>query len=177
LRFAQCEAGVLGADPNAVAIGGDSAGGQLSAVIAQRTRADRPPRAQLLLYPSLDIGHEEWPSHALFERGFVLTRADIAWFNQAYTGGQRDRNDPGLSPLRAADLSGLCPAIIVTCGFDPLRDEGEAYAKALEKAGTSVVWWREAGLLHGFANMTGFSPVSAQATERVAAAFGKLVRS
>lgn len=176
LRFGQSEASALGADPNAVAIGGDSAGGQLAAVLAQRTRADRPPRAQLLLYPTVDIG-TEWPSYRLFGRGFFLTQADIAWFNQSYVTGDLGAKDPGLAPLRAADLSGLCPAILVTCGFDPLRDEGEAYAKALEQAGTPVVFWRESGFLHGFAHMTQFSPAAAEAMERVATALGKALRS
>jgi len=178
LRFGQSEARALGADPNAVAIGGDSAGGQLSAVIAQRTRADRPPRVQLLLYPTVDLGRaDDWPSRKAFARGFILTAEDIAWFDQSYTLGKNGMTDPGLAPLRAADLSGLCPAIIVTCGFDPLRDEGEAYAKALEKAGTQVVAWREPGLLHGFAHMAAFSRVSRDGMERVALALGKALRS
>lgn len=179
LRFGQSEARALGADPRAVAIGGDSAGGQLSAVIAQRTRADRPPRVQLLLYPTVDIGNgnsDEWPSRKAFARGFYLTAEDIAWFDQRYTLGKTGMTDPGLAPLRAADLSGLCPAIIVTCGFDPLRDEGEAYAKALEKAGTQVVAWREPGLLHGFAHMAAFSRVSRDGMERVGVALGRALR-
>jgi acetyl esterase len=175
LRFGQSEARTLGANPDAVAIGGDSAGGQLGAVVAQRTRGDRPPRAQLLLYPAVDIGGE-WPSYALFGRGFFLTALDIAWFNERYTAGRKGADDPGLAPLRAADLSGLAPAVIVTCGFDPLRDEGEAYAKALERAGTKVTFWREPGLLHGFVHMAPFSPVSSQAMDRVAAALRRALR-
>jgi acetyl esterase len=175
-RFGQNQAQTLGADPDAVAIGGDSAGGQLAAVVAQRTRGDRPPRAQLLMYPSVDIGGE-WPSHKLFSRGFFLTAVDIAWFNQGYLAGRNGADDPGLAPLRAADLSGLAPAVIVTCGFDPLRDEGEAYAKALEHAGTKVTFWREHGLLHGFAHMAAVAPIASQAMDRVAAALAQTLRS
>lgn len=177
LRFGQSEARALGSDPNAVAIGGDSAGGQLAAVVAQRTRGDRPPQVQLLLYPTVDIGGSEWPSRKLFERGFVLTAADIAWFDRIYTQGRDGTTDPGLAPLRAADFSGLCDAMIVTCGFDPLRDEGEAYAKALEKAGTKVIAWREPGLLHGFAHVAQVSQVCSEAMDRVADALGKALRS
>ncbi|HET6336843.1 MAG TPA: alpha/beta hydrolase [Polyangiales bacterium] len=177
LRFAQNEAPALGADPNVIAMGGDSAGGQLSAVVAQRTRGDRPPALQLLLYPTVDIGGSEWASRQLFGRGFLLTTEDIAWFDQAYTLGKDGQADPGLAPLQAADFSGLCPAIVVTCGFDPLRDEGEAYAKALEKAGNRVVAWREPGLLHGFAHMGPISRVCRQAMERTAVAVGTALRS
>jgi acetyl esterase len=176
-RFGQSEARSLGADPNAVAIGGDSAGAQLSAVISQRTRTDRPPCLQLLLYPTVDIGGEEWPSRKLFARGFYLTAEDIAWFDRAYTLGKKGVTDPGLAPLRAADLSGLCPALVVTCAFDPLRDEGEAYVKALEQTGTRVVAWREPGMLHGFAHMSPFSQVAREAMDRVAVALGKALRS
>jgi acetyl esterase len=179
LRFAQIDAQALGADPNRVAIGGDSAGGQLAAVVAQRTRGDRPPALQLLLYPTVDIGGYEWPSRKLFERGFFITQKDIAWFDHAYTLGQ-GRNgtiDPGLAPLRATDFSGLCPTILVTCGFDPLRDEGEAYAKELEKAGVQVTAWREPGFLHGFAHMGPISIVAREAMERVAVAVGKSLRT
>jgi acetyl esterase len=173
-RFGQSEARTLGANPDAVAIGGDSAGGQLSAVLAQRTRADRPPRAQLLLYPSVDIGGT-WPSYKLFGRGFYLTELDIEWFNEHYAAGRKGADDPGLAPLRAQDLSGLAPAVIVTCGFDPLRDEGEAYAKALARSGSEVIHWREHGLLHGFAHMTSFSPVARQAMDRAAVALRRVL--
>jgi acetyl esterase len=177
LRFAQTQATSLGADPKAVAIGGDSAGGQLSAVVAQRTRRDRPPRLQLLLYPTVDVGGNEWPSRKLFGRGYLLTAEDIAWFDKAYCVGQDGMKDPGLAPLRAADLSGLCPAIVVTCGFDPLRDEGEAYVKALEQAGNDVIAWREPGLLHGFAHMGPISKVCREAMERAGEELGKALRS
>jgi acetyl esterase len=179
LRFAQAEARALGADPARVAMGGDSAGGQLTAVIAQRTRHDRPPRLQALFYPTVDIGGAEWPSRELFGRGFYLTTEDIRWFDQRYVGHLpvSSELDPGIAPLRAADVSGLCPALIVTCGFDPLRDEGEAYAKALEQAGVPVTAWREPCLLHGFMNMGAVSPAARVALERIVLELGRALRS
>jgi acetyl esterase len=177
LRYAQREAPALGADPARIGIGGDSAGGQLSAVVAQRTRSDNPPRLQVLLYPTVDIGGSEWRSRALFRTGFLLSAEDIRWFDQQYTQGKDGRKDPGLAPFRADDLSGLCPAIVLTCGFDPLRDEGEAYAEALEKAGNRVVAWRETGLIHGFAHMAVVSRVADEAMHRLAAKIGEMLRS
>ena len=177
LRYAQANAGSFGADPARVAIGGDSAGGNLATVIAQRTRDDHPPCAQLLLYPTVDIAGD-WPSRHLFGRGFYLTSADMDLFNGWYLGAaQRELlQHPELSPLRAADHSGLCPALLVTCGFDPLRDEGEAYARKLDTAGTKVTTWREPGLLHGFVHMAAVSPVADAALARVATEFARVVR-
>ncbi|HKU39765.1 MAG TPA: alpha/beta hydrolase [Polyangiales bacterium] len=166
-RFAQAHASELGADPDAIAVAGDSAGGNLSAVVAQRTRHDRPPRLQVLIYPNTDVDRSR-PSRTLFGRGFMLTAADIDWFDGHYSGGVP--REPGYAPLTAADFSGLCPAVIVTCGFDPLRDEGEAYARALQAAGNRVDFWREAGLVHGFLHMSPVSPSAEQAMARLAAA-------
>jgi len=157
VRWASEHAEELGADPTRLAVAGDSAGGALSAVIARQCAEQAGPalRAQLLIYPCTDL-LEERPSRQLFGNGLLLTRTDIAWFNSMYA-----RNiglgDPRVSPLRAASLSGSCPAVVVTCGFDPLRDEGEAYALALRDAGNHVVSWREPGLLHGFIHCAGVS--------------------
>lgn len=177
LRYAQREARTLGADPARIGVGGDSAGGQLSAVIAQQTRDDNPPQLQVLLYPTVDIGGYEWPSRALFGNGFLISTEDIRWFDRAYTQGKDGRKDPGLAPLRAADFTGLCPAIVLTAGFDPLRDEGEAYAEALKKAGNRVTAWREPGLIHGFAHMSPVSRVADQAMRRLATKIGEMLRS
>ncbi|MCI0689049.1 MAG: alpha/beta hydrolase [Sporichthyaceae bacterium] len=149
----------LGADPARIAIGGDSAGANLAAVIsAEAAHAGGPtPAAQLLLYPAIDRTDQAvYPSLELFADGFFLTREEIDWFKLNYTGGL-DLIDPRLSPLHAKDLSGLPPALLVTAGFDPLRDEGEAYAAALRAAGTPVVLRREPSLIHGFANMIDLS--------------------
>ncbi len=173
LRYGQAHAAELGADPARVALGGDSAGAKLTAIVAQQTRAHRPPVAPRLIYPKVDLGRH-WPSRAHFARGYYLTGEDIDWFDAQYA-GQADPDDPGHSPLRAADLSNLPPALLLTCGFDPLRDEGEAYAEALRKAGNRVIAWREPGLLHGFLHMAQVSPTAARALTRIAIDFRALL--
>jgi acetyl esterase len=152
---ADADAGSLGADPARVAIGGDSAGANLSTVVSQlATRDGGPvPAAQLLLYPTTDRA-TPYPSLDLFADGFFLTRQQMDWYDEQYfVGSGADPTDPLRCPLRAADLSGLPPALVVTAGFDPLRDEGEAYAAAMAAAGTPVTVRREASMVHGFANM------------------------
>ncbi|MET0384669.1 MAG: alpha/beta hydrolase [Polyangiales bacterium] len=176
LRWASEHAAELGADPQRIALGGDSAGGNLSAVIAQDIARDGGPalRAQLLIYPCTDL-LEEWPSRVLFGKGMILTRSDMDWFNDLYT-RPVDRASPRISPLRAASLAGLPPALVVTAGFDPLRDEGEAYAEALRKAGNRVVSWRERGLLHGYINYAGLSRECRSATKRIGTELAALLR-
>jgi acetyl esterase len=151
LRWAQKNAATLGADPRRVSIGGDSAGANLSAVICQES-LDHPPVAQLLIYPPTD-GGTTWPSHELFNEGFFLSRKDRAAFSRSYQAPKTDRKRD--SPLRGSDLSNLPPALVITAGFDILRDEGEAYAKALAAAGNVVHSQRYAGLGHGFVHLTG----------------------
>ncbi|HKE50575.1 MAG TPA: alpha/beta hydrolase [Actinomycetes bacterium] len=157
LQWTFAHAAELDADPARIAVGGDSAGANLAAVASARlAHEDGPkPAAQLLIYPPVDR-YTDHPSLELFGDGFFLTRAEIDWFQQCYS-GQADRSDPRLSPLNAPDLSGLPPAIIVTAGFDPLRDEGEAFAATLRDAGTEVLFRRESTLIHGFANMIDLS--------------------
>jgi len=167
LSFASEQAQTLGADPNRIAIGGDSAGGCLAAVAAHAFAHGKLPalKAQVLIYPATDhVG--TWRSRELFKEGYLLTAQDIAWFTRLYA----DRvplDDPRLSPLRTPDLREQCPAIVITAGFDPLRDEGEAYAQALREAGNVVVNWREPSLIHGFINFAGFSRESRRATKRI----------
>lgn len=169
-RWARVHAADLGADPASVAVGGDSAGGTLSTVVAHLAVREREPAPtlQLLVYPAVDRSTSR-PSLDLFARGFLLTRAEIEWFHAHYAGhAGADRSDPRLSPLRAPDLSGLPPAIVVTVAFDPLRDEGEAYAAALSAAGTRTTLRRLRGVVHGFVNMAGVSPTSRDALLEVA---------
>ena len=156
-RWACAHAERLGADPARIAVGGDSSGGNLAAVIALSAREEAlpAPALQLLIYPVMDRNACR-PSEELFAEGFFLTRADVHWFHQHYSARQ-DPDEPRLWPLRAKDLSGLSPALVVTAGFDPLRDEGEAYAAALEAAGTPVTLRRHDGLIHGFINLGGVS--------------------
>lgn len=171
LRWAQRHAAELGADPARVGIGGDSAGANLSAAVAQLAAAEgAPPACQVLIYPAVDRTHP-YPSLDLFADGFFLTRASIAWFHGQYSGapGTHDR-DPRLGPLHAESLAGLAPALVVTAGFDPLRDEGEAYAAALLAAGNMTVLRRFDSLIHGFINMVGVSPVCRDAVVEIAGA-------
>jgi acetyl esterase len=167
--WAHANAARLGADPRRVAIGGDSAGGNLSAVVAQLAKTGGPtPALQLLLYPAVDRTTERG-SMERFKDGFLLTRAETRWFTRHYTGDDPvTKRDPRVSPLVRPDLSGLAPALVFTAGFDPLRDEGDAYAEALRAAGTPVVHRRFTGLVHGFANMTALSRSSREAFHEVA---------
>ncbi|HVP03281.1 MAG TPA: alpha/beta hydrolase [Solirubrobacteraceae bacterium] len=170
LRWGIDNAVALGADPARVAVGGDSAGGNISAVAARLAARDGGPgpALQLLIYPATDATTTR-PSGGLFAEGFFLTRAQMDWFVGHYS-GDADLTDPRMSPLLADDLSGLAPALVVTAGFDPLRDEGEAYAEALRAAGTPVVLRRFPGLIHGFANAAGISRVSRDALIELAGA-------
>lgn len=153
----------LGGDPRRVVVGGDSMGGCLAAVVCQLARdgGEPVPAAQWMLYPATDrIAHGE--SRRLFGEGFLLTERLLAWFMERYLAGA-DPHDPRVSPLRHPDLRGLPPAVLVTAGFDPLHDEGRAYADALAAAGVSVRYRCREGLVHGFAQMTGAVPEARQA--------------
>lgn len=154
LRFVQAHAAEFSADPDRVAIGGDSAGGNLAAAacLVMRDQGFPPPWLQVLIYPAVDMRCQA-DSHRLFAEGFLLSEADIQYYLGHYAPG--DLLDPRTSPLLAEDLSGLPQAVVVTAGFDPLRDEGEAYARALAAAGVSVEHLDAMDMVHGFANMDG----------------------
>ena len=138
LRWAQAHAAELGADPQRVAMGGDSAGANLATVTALETRGQSPPAAQLLIYPPTDEDRER-PSHTLFGAGYFLDAGDRSAFARCYLEGCGvTATDPRVSPLRTPDLTGAAPAMVVTAGFDILRDEGIAYAEALAAAGVTV---------------------------------------
>ena len=169
LRWAQGNAASLGADPARVSIGGDSAGGNLSAVAARlAARGGAPPAAQLLIYPTTDAA-SEYPSRQLFGEDFFLSRADSDEFFRHYlTGTGVGRDDPRVSPLRATDLGALPPTLLVTAGFDILRDQGRAYAAALRAAGGTVCLRHFPSLGHGFINTVGVSPAARRATANIA---------
>lgn len=168
LRWAQAHAAELGADPARVTIGGDSAGGNLAAVIAIETRGDRPPAAQLLIYPATDAKNTR-PSQRLFGQGYFLSDEDRASFTRYYLEGTgTPQRDWRVAPLYAEDHSGLAPALVVTAGFDMLRDEGDAYADALHAAGTPTRRMCADAHGHGFLHMTGVSPGARQSMVRVA---------
>ena len=172
-RSALARAESLGADPACVAVGGDSAGGQLAAVTCLRARqAGEPqPALQLLVYPATDLAVHH-PSRERFGRGLLLEADTMAWYEAQLTSGPTpvDRRDPLLSPLHAPDLSGLAPAHVVTAGFDPLRDEGEAYARRLAEAGVPTVLRRHAGMPHGFASVAGVVPAAGRAVAEMGGA-------
>jgi len=154
-NWAYEHAGELGAIPGRIAVGGDSAGGNLAAVVCQLARDDGGPAPvlQWLLYPRTDFTAQT-RSLSLFARGFVLTKRDMDWFESQYLRRSAlDRADPRVSPLLAESLSGLAPALIAVAGFDPLRDEGESYATALRAAGTAVDLRYLGSLTHGFASL------------------------
>lgn len=165
----------LGTRRDQIAVGGDSAGANLATVVAQLAKKTGGPApiAQLLLYPALDRTVPR-PSLELFAKGFFLTRADVEWFTAHYL-GKTDPADERASPLCARDVTGIAPAVVVTAGFDPLRDEGEEYAHKLEAAGVPVVLRRYERLIHGFANMSGVSPACREATAEVADLFRETV--
>jgi acetyl esterase len=169
-RWAVAHAPELGADADRVAVGGDSAGGNLSVVTAQLAARDGgpAPALQLLIYPAVDLTEARTASGRLFGDGFYLTENDRQWHTRHYfSGPEVDASDRRASPALTEDLSGLAPAIVITAGFDPLRDEAEAYAEALRKAGTRVVQDRAPELIHGFINMTTI-PAARDATLRLA---------
>jgi acetyl esterase len=149
-RWVSAHASELGGDPARLAVAGDSAGGNLSAVVARRARdAGGPPIAfQLLVYPGTDMTCA-LPSHTENGTGYLLDSDTINWFFEHYL-ADADPRDPDASPLFVDDLSGLPPALVVTAEFDPLRDEGEAYAERLRQAGVSVTTSRYDGMIHGF---------------------------
>lgn len=152
-RALAAEAESLGLDRERLAIGGDSAGGNLSAVLALETRDDEVrPCFQLLIYPAVDMTMSS-PSIDELGQGFFLEKPTIAWYLEQYL-GDADRKHPRASPLFVDDLSGLPPALVVTAGFDPLCDEGAAYAERLRDAGVEVAHHHHGSMFHGFWNCT-----------------------
>ncbi|MCW2768575.1 MAG: alpha/beta hydrolase [Aeromicrobium sp.] len=160
----------LGIDPTRIAVGGDSAGGNLAAVVAQQTVAagGPSPAFQLLIYPVTDF-LETAPSRLTYAEGFFLTKAFMDLAEENYLVGGEDRSDPRLSPLHG-DVTGVAPAYVVTAGFDPLMDEGNAYADKLRAAGVPVEHVCEDGLIHGFINMVAIGRTAPKAVRRAAAA-------
>jgi acetyl esterase len=144
----------LGGDPSRLAVGGDSAGGNLAAVVALMARDRHGPRLayQLLIYPVTDTACDtvSWQDHG---QGYLLTREMMRWFQTHYLRDASDGENPYAAPLRARDLQGLPPALVITAEFDPLRDEGEAYAAHLRSAGVPTTLKRYDGMIHGFFNM------------------------
>jgi acetyl esterase len=154
-QWAAAHATDLGADAKRVAIGGDSAGGNLTAVVAQmaRDKGGPPLVFQLLIYP-VTVAAFDTPSYRDNAEGYLLTAGDMRWFWDHYLKNAADGENPYASPLRAKSLKGMPPAMVITAEFDPLRDEGEQYAHRLEEAGVPTRLSRYDGMIHGFFGMT-----------------------
>jgi acetyl esterase len=169
----------LGGDPDRLAVAGDSAGANLAAVVAQGARDAGAPglAAQLLVYPATDLEDDEgqrYPSRLENAEGYFLSAQDMRWFGGHYIPAGVDRRDPRLSPLHG-DLRGLPPAVVVTAELDPLRDEGRAYARALEEAGVKVAALEFDGLVHGFFGMAAVVPACDRAVRTTCAALRALL--
>lgn len=171
LRWVAAHAASFGGDPARLAVAGDSAGGNLAAVTALRARdgGGPPVKAQLLIYPVTDHYTARHPSYADRGTGFGLTGETMDWFWDLYLSDPAHAAHPDASPLRAASLSGLPRAYVVTAGFDLLRDEGEAYATRLRDAGVAVDEARYADMNHGFFNWVGLIDRSTEAMDAACA--------
>jgi acetyl esterase len=156
-------------DTSKLAVGGDSAGGNLAAAVALRSRDEKGPPLcfQLLVYP---VTHHDFGTASYSENaeGYLLTKATMEWFWNHYLRDANDSKNPLVSPLLARDLRGLPPAVVYTAEFDPLRDEGEAYAACLTAAGVSVTLKRFQGQIHGFWGMPAVFPAAMEAVNDAA---------
>ncbi len=171
VQWAAAHAGDLGIDATRLAVGGDSAGGNLAAAVALKTRDSGGValRHQLLIYPVTDSGLGT-PSYQALADGYLLTRAMMGWYWDQYCATQADKANPLAAPLLAASLAGLPSASVVTAAYDPLRDEGDHYARRLEEAGVTVAHHCEAGMIHGFMSMVGMVPQAQTAVDFMCAA-------
>lgn len=165
------EAAALGIDGERLAVGGDSAGGNLAAVVALLARDRGAPQlsCQVLLYPAVECGMIH-ASHERFAEGYLLTRPTMRWFYDHYLTGPADVEDWRASPLRAPDLSNVAPAFVLTAGYDVLCDEGEAYVRRLRDAGVAVQSRHFPDLIHGFLTMGKIIRAAQPALDEIAAA-------
>ena len=148
-------AAALGSDADHIAVGGDSAGGNLAAAISLMARDRGGPRIrhQMLIYPATDAAMDTASQKEFTADGFVLSKLDMEWFWGYYLANKKDGENPYASPSRARDLKNLPPAHVITASHDPLRDEGEAFAEQLKKAGNKVTVKRYEGVVHGFVSL------------------------
>lgn len=166
-RWAAAHIDELGGDPALLAVAGDSAGGNLAAAVAQErcTRGEQPGiAAQLLIYPATDVSRD-YPSRTEYGEGYFLDHRALELFASAYVTDLSWLADPRMSPITHTDLADLPPTVVVTAEFDPIRDQGEAYADALERAGVRVRRRRFAGLIHGFVHFGPFVPAAQAAVD------------
>jgi acetyl esterase len=164
----------LGVEPSRLAVIGDSAGGNLAAVVClmAKERGGPPIAFQALVYPVTD--HVDTVSRSENAEGYLLTTAAMDWFIDHYA-DEEARTSPWCAPLRAVDLVGLPPALVVTAEYDPLRDEGEAYGRRLQEAGVPVTISRYDGVVHGFFSMTAIVPRAVDAEDEVAQALRRML--
>jgi acetyl esterase len=167
----------LGGDGR-LAVAGDSAGGNLAAVVCQQLRDRGGPAlaGQFLIYPATDVSGD-YPSRVENSEGYFLELATMAWFINHYAPDRSAYDDPRVSPLKAGDLSGLPPAVVVTAEYDPLRDEGEAYAVRLREAGVATQVRRFDGMIHGFFDMGAASPAAQKAIDESCAVFAEVLEA
>jgi acetyl esterase len=178
VEWAMAHAVELGGDPKRVLVGGDSAGGTLTAVVAQlrRQRGVSQMVGQVLFYPSSNSATLDTPSFHEFDGpAYFLPKGDVEWFLDQYTPNPKDRLDPRVSPLLADDLHELPPALVVTAEFDVLRDEGEAYAQRMQEAGVEVKLMRCNGMVHGFLSMLGLFRRATRYFDQIAEEISRMV--
>jgi acetyl esterase len=169
LRWVAGHSAEIGADPSRLAVGGDSAGGNLAAAVTLLARADGLALAgQLLVYPNTDQLADDGPADGA-EDPFLFNRHSVAWYRRHYLPRPGDAASPLASPLRAESLAGLPPALVITAEYDPLRDQGEAYARRLADEGVAVSLSRYPGMAHGFFTMAGTLAASRAAIAQAAA--------
>jgi acetyl esterase len=158
-RWLAANAGEIGGDPARIAVGGDSAGGNLAAVVSQRMAVEGGPlpAGQVLIYPGTDM-HMSGASHQEHSADPVIPRERILWYLEQYLRHAADKDDPAASPLLAEDLTGQPPTMVITGGFDPLRDEGRAYADRLTDAGVETSYREWPGQIHAFMVLTRVIP-------------------
>ncbi len=168
--WAREHASDFGASSARVGVGGDSAGGNMAAVVCHLARSKNlaSPTHQLLIYPAIDWSRA-CKSHETFKTGFYLEEERTFWYEKRYLHNLGERDDPRASPLRFGDFAKLAPATIVTAGFDVLRDEGKQYAEALSRGGNAVDFCCETSLIHGFFNLSGVIDAARAANTRIAA--------
>lgn len=168
-RWLRANAGAFGGDSARIAVGGDSAGGNLSIVVSQQTAAagDQTPDFQLLIYPATDFAMDT-RSHADLEDGAIIPRDRIIWYRDQYLSSEADGDDLRASPGRTGDLTGQPPALFLTAGHDPLRDEAANYAARLTEAGVDVTMHEYPGQIHGFMMLVKALPQGAEATREAA---------
>jgi acetyl esterase len=160
----------FGIDPRRLSVGGDSAGGNLATVVSLKSRDENGPAIalQAMVYPVTDLSSFATPSYQEFAEGYQLTKKEMEWFRAHYLRSIEDASNPHASPILARDLRGLPPALIITAECDPLRDEGEAYARRLQDAGVTVTCTRYAGMIHPFFSLSGAIPQAFDAIQQVA---------